>query len=79
VVPADQLMPKAFEIANLMCENAPVALRLVKEAAYKTMSLPFEEGSRFEIEQSRKVLQTEDAKEGPLAFAQKRKPQWKGR
>jgi enoyl-CoA hydratase/carnithine racemase len=79
VVPADQLMAKAMEIANVMCENAPISLRLVKEAAYKTLSVPFEEGLRFEIEQSKKVMATEDAKEGPLAFAQKRKPVWKGR
>jgi enoyl-CoA hydratase/carnithine racemase len=79
VVPADQLMPKALEIANVLCGNAPVALRLVKEAAYKTLSVPFEEGLRFEIEQSKKVMVTEDAREGPLAFAQKRAPVWKGR
>jgi enoyl-CoA hydratase/carnithine racemase len=79
VVPADQLMPKAIEIANTLCENAPVSLRLVKEAAYKGINMPIEEGLRFEIDQSRKVMQTEDAMEGPLAFAQKRKPVWKGR
>jgi hypothetical protein len=54
-------------------------MRLIKEAAYKTHSVPFEEGTRFEIEQSKKVMVTEDAKEGPLAYAQKRKPVWKGR
>jgi enoyl-CoA hydratase/carnithine racemase len=79
VVPADQVMPKAMEIANTLCENAPVSLRLVKEAAYKGLNMPIEEGLRFEIEQSKKVMQTEDSREGPLAFAQKRKPTWKGR
>jgi enoyl-CoA hydratase/carnithine racemase len=79
VVPAAEVMAKALELARALCENAPVSLRLVKEAAYKGLSLPLEEGLRLEIEQSRKVLRTEDAKEGPLAFAQKRKPEWKGR
>jgi enoyl-CoA hydratase/carnithine racemase len=79
VVPADQLMAKALEIANVLCENAPISVRLVKEAAYKGLNLTLEDGLRFEIEQSKKVLVTEDAREGPLAFAQKRKPQWKGR
>jgi enoyl-CoA hydratase/carnithine racemase len=51
----------------------------VKEAAYRGLNLTLEEGLRLEIEQSKKVLATEDAREGPLAFAQKRKPQWKGR
>ena len=55
-----------------------MSLRLVKEAAYKGLSMPLDEGLRFEIEQSKKVMQTEDAREGPLAFAQKRKPVWKG-
>ena len=36
-------------------------------------------GFRFENEQSRKVLASEDAREGPLAFAQKRKPAYKGK
>ena len=79
VVPAPQVMEKSLEIANIICENAPVAVRLVKEAAYRGRSLPLDEGLKLEIEQSRKVMGTEDAKEGPLAFAQKRKPQWKGR
>jgi enoyl-CoA hydratase/carnithine racemase len=79
VLPAEAVMPKALEIANTLCENAPVAVRLVKEAAYKGLNLSLEEGLRFEIEQSKKVLGTEDAKEGPLAFAQKRKPNWQGR
>ncbi len=79
VVAADKVMPKAMEIANALCENAPMSLRLVKEAAYKGLSMPLDDGLRFEIEQSKKVMRTEDAREGPLAFAQKRKPVWKGR
>lgn len=79
VYPADQVMPQALELAARLCENAPMALRLVKEAAYKGTNMPLEEGLRFEIEQSKKVMVTEDAREGPLAFAQKRKPAWKGK
>jgi enoyl-CoA hydratase/carnithine racemase len=79
VVPSDQVMPKALEIAQSICDNAPVAVRLVKEAAYKGANMDLADGLRFEIEQSRRVLATEDAREGPLAFAQKRKPEWKGR
>jgi len=79
VVPADRVMPKALEIAERLCENAPVSLRLVKEAAYKGLSMPLDEGLKLEIEQYRRVAQTEDSREGPLAFAEKRKPVWKGR
>jgi enoyl-CoA hydratase/carnithine racemase len=79
VVPADQVMPKAIELAERICENGPLAVRLAKEAAVRGLGMPFEEGLRLENEQSRKVLASEDAKEGPLAFAQKRKPDYKGR
>jgi enoyl-CoA hydratase/carnithine racemase len=79
VVPADQVMPRAILLAEAICANGPLAVRLAKEAAYKGLSLPIEEGLRFENEQSRKVLASEDAREGPLAFAQKRKPAYKGR
>ncbi|MDE3095548.1 MAG: enoyl-CoA hydratase/isomerase family protein [Chloroflexota bacterium] len=78
VVPADQVMPKAIEIAQAICENGPLAVRLVKEAVYAGLNLPLDEGFKFENEQSRKVLASEDAREGPLAFAQKRKPNYKG-
>ncbi len=79
VVPMAQLMPKALEIAAAITDAAPVSVRLVKEAAYKGLGMSMEDGLRFEIEQTRKVMGTEDAREGPLAFAQKRKPEWKGR
>ncbi len=79
VVPADQVMPKALAMAEAICENGPLAVRLAKESVYHGLSVPLEEGLRFEIEQSRKVLASEDAREGPLAFAQKRKPAYKGR
>ena len=79
VVPPDQVMAKALELAERFCENAPVSLRLVKEAAYKGLNMPLDDGLRLEIEQIRRVMQTEDSREGPLAFAQKRKPSWKGK
>jgi len=79
VVPANELMAKAVAIAERLCENAPVSLRLVKEAAYKGLNMTLDEGLKLEIAQYRRVAQTEDSREGPLAFAEKRKPQWKGR
>jgi enoyl-CoA hydratase/carnithine racemase len=79
VVPADQVMPKALDMAERICENGPLAVRLAKEAAVRGSGMPLEEGLRLELEQSRKVLASEDAREGPLAFAQKRKPNYKGR
>ena len=79
VVPGGQVMSKAMEIAGQICENGPLAVRLAKEAAVRGSGMPLEDGLRLELEQSRKVLASEDAREGPLAFAQKRKPNYKGR
>jgi enoyl-CoA hydratase/carnithine racemase len=79
VVPADQVMPKAREIAEAICSNGPLAVRAAKESALRGMEMPIEDGLKQEGQFSVKVLSTEDAREGPLAFAQKRKAEYKGR
>ena len=79
VVPADQVLPKARELAQKICENGPLAVRAAKESALRGIELSLEDGLKQEIEHARKVLGSEDAREGPLAFAQKRKPEYKGR
>ncbi|MBI2724205.1 MAG: enoyl-CoA hydratase/isomerase family protein [Chloroflexi bacterium] len=79
VVPAADVMPRAIAMAEAICENGPLAVRLAKEAAVRGLTMPIDEGLHLENEQSRKVLASEDAREGPLAFAQKRKPAYKGR
>ncbi len=79
VVAADQVMAKAREIADAICQNGPLAVRAVKESAIRGLELSFEDGLKQEQEFSRKVVMSEDAREGPLAFAQKRKPEYKGR
>ncbi|MEE9285318.1 MAG: enoyl-CoA hydratase-related protein, partial [Dehalococcoidia bacterium] len=79
VVPADQVFLKACEVAQSICENGPLAVRAAKESALRGLELSLEEGLKQENEFSRKVLVTEDAREGPLAFAQKRKPEYRGR
>ncbi|HXK34641.1 MAG TPA: enoyl-CoA hydratase-related protein [Dehalococcoidia bacterium] len=79
VVPPDQVMPKAVQIAEAICENGPLAVRLAKEAVYASASTTLEDGLRFEAQQSRRVIVSEDAREGPRAFAEKRKPEYKGR
>ncbi len=79
VVPADQVMPKARELAQTICENGPLAVRAAKQSALQGLEMSLEDGLKQEIEFSRKVIGTEDAREGPLAFAQKRKAEYKGR
>lgn len=79
VVPMTELMPTAEALANRINENGPMAVRAVKEAAYRGMDMPLAEGLRLELLLSDLVHRTEDAQEGPLAFTENRKPQYKGR
>jgi E-phenylitaconyl-CoA hydratase len=79
VAPPTELMATAEELAQRINESAPIAVRLVKEAALKGLDMPFMDGLRLETLLSLLVQTTEDAMEGPLAFAQKRKAEYKGR
>src|SRR5574341_391568 len=77
VVPLKDLMPTAEQYARRLCENGPLALRAVKELAVRSQSLPLEHGIRLEESFQEFLRTTEDAKEGPRAFAEKRKPVYK--
>jgi len=79
IVPQKELMPTAMQLAERICENGPVAVRLVKEIVLKSLSLPRELGFLAEMELGAQAYSTEDAKEGPLAFFEKRKPRFTGR
>jgi enoyl-CoA hydratase/carnithine racemase len=79
VVPRDQLMAKAREIAEEVCGCGPLAVRAIKEAVVRGRELPLAEALEVETELSRRVSRTEDAREGPLAFAEKRRPNYLGR
>ena len=79
VVPADQLMPTVEGIAAKMLECGPLAVRSIKQAILRGRDMTLEEGLKLESELTGKIFATEDAREGPTAFAQKRKPEYKGR
>src|SRR5205085_633938 len=57
----------------------PLAHRAAKQAMLQGLSLPLDDGMKLERKLFASLLQTEDAREGPLAFAQKRKPNFKGK
>ncbi len=80
VVPKGQALAGAKKWAALILECAPLSVRASKEAAYAGLDAPTLEaamGSHYP--QLREMLKSEDFIEGPRAFAQKRKPNWKGR
>ena len=79
IVPLDELMPTAERFARQLCEHGPLALRAIKELAVRSQSLSLEQGLRLEQAFLEFLRTTEDAKEGPRAFAEKRKPIYKGR
>jgi enoyl-CoA hydratase len=79
VVPGDAVLKSAEELADRILRGAPVSVSFIKEAINKGVDLPLEQGLRLEADLSALVATTEDSKEGPRAFVEKRPPVWKGR
>lgn len=79
VVPMKDLMPTAEAMANKIMENGPLAVRTAKEAAYRGVRMSLDEGLRLEEILEKVLVASEDALEGPTAFAEKRKPVYKAR
>jgi len=77
VVPLEGLMDAAHELAQTICRNGPLAVRTAKEIAVR--ALRQEDGFVLERELGSRVLASDDAKEGPAAFMEKRPPEFKGR
>jgi E-phenylitaconyl-CoA hydratase len=79
VVPLPELLPTARQWAERLCEVGPLAVRAAKEAVVRGLSLPLADGLRLEAFLSSTLRGTEDAAEGPKAFAEKRTPSFKAR
>jgi dehydration protein DpgD len=80
VVPADELMIAAERWAHEIVEAAPLAVRLTKEAVMTGLHQTVEEAMAADRRDRRpRMLASEDFKEGPRAFAEKRPPKWTGR
>ena len=77
VVALPELMTTAQAMAEKILEAGPLAVRAIKQAAIKGLSMPLEDGLRLEQNLFRMLRMTEDGKEGTRAFAEKRKPNWK--
>ncbi len=79
VVPMNMLMDTAYDYARRIAANAPLAVQASKELALRSRDVDLATGLRMERLVGRMLQFTEDAVEGPAAFAAKRRPEFKGR
>ena len=79
IFPREALIDAALDMAEKIAGNAPIAVRQVKQAIHRGLSMSLRDGLAFEIEAYNRTVPTEDRREGVLAFNEKRKADFKGR
>jgi len=79
VVPSATLMETAERWAREIAECSPLSVQATKQAALQGLGKPLPDALMTPYEAVAHLWASEDSKEGPLAFAQKRKPRWTGR
>lgn len=79
VVPGEELMATALDFAKRITANAPLAVQATKESVLQGLAMDLPEAYKNERRLAGKVFGTEDAKEGPRAFVEKRPPRWQGK
>jgi E-phenylitaconyl-CoA hydratase len=79
VVPEAELLPTARQLAQRIASHAPLAVKAVKEVAQAALDETLEQSLRFGSTLRWIIGQTEDAREGPRAFAERRTPRYQGR
>ncbi len=79
LAPRASLMDTALEVAQLISENAPLAVQHSKESAIRGIGMGVADAMRWGYAMEKLNGMTEDSKEGPKAFVEKRKPVWQSR
>lgn len=79
IVPPEGLMGAAMEMAHRIAANAPVSVQQIKTVVTQAMGRTLDEGFALEDAAKAVVMATEDAREGPRAFMEKRAPVYRGR
>lgn len=79
VLPREEVLPKALELAETIASNGPLAVKAVRKAARECLGLPEDQALARELDIGMPVFATRDAREGPRAFKEKRKPNFEGR
>jgi enoyl-CoA hydratase len=79
VVPDGTALQRSLEIANRIAGNGPLAVQAIKRSVQETEGLPEPEAMKIELEIGLPIFGTADAKEGTLAFKEKRAPRYEGR
>jgi enoyl-CoA hydratase len=79
VVPDGQALSKALEIAASIAANGPVAVRAILRVIRETEGMAEDEAFALEAQAGLSVFASEDAREGPRAFLEKRQPEFRDR
>jgi enoyl-CoA hydratase len=79
IVPREELLDAAYGYARRITANAPLAVQATKQSVWEGLGMNLRDAYKNESQLSSMIFQTEDAKEGPKAFAEKRTPNWRAK